>query len=121
MRIKLFGREPAAWIGLIEASFAMIVVLGWVHWSNEQVGLVMAVVVTGFGVLTAYLTQDTMLGFIVGFVKAVFALGVGFGFHLSPELTAASIGFVTVLVGFFQRTQTSPAVSPGFGSPAPPG
>lgn len=114
--MKVFGREPAAWIGLIEATIAMIVVLGWVTWTNEQVGLIMAVVVTAFGILTAYLTHDTMLGFIVGFVKALFALGVGFGFHLSPELTAASIGFVTVLVGFFQRTQTSPAAVPGFGS-----
>lgn len=120
MRVRLFGREPAAWIGLIEASLALTVALGWVNITRVQTALVMAAVVTGFGVLSAWLTKDTMLGVVVGFTKAVIALAIGFGAHFTPEVTASIIAFVTVILGFFQRTQTSPAVSPGFGSPAPP-
>lgn len=113
--MKLFGKEPAAWVGLIEASLALAVAIGWLAWTREQTALVMAVVVCVFGVVTAYLTKDTMLGVLVGLTKAVIALALGFGFTLSPEVTAAIIAFVTVAVSFFQRTQTSPAPTPSFG------
>lgn len=79
----------------------------------------MAIVVALFGVVTAYLTKDTMLGVLVGLTKAALAGFIGFGVQLSPELTASIIGFVVVLVGFFQRTQTSPADVPSF-APALP-
>lgn len=114
--MKLFGREPAAWVGLIEATLALTVAVGLVTITNEQTALIMAAIVAAFGVLTAWLTQDTMLGVIVGFTKATIALVVGFGFTLSPEVTASIIAFVAVFVGFFQRTQTSPASTPGFAS-----
>lgn len=112
--MKLFGREPAAWVGLIEASLALLVALSIVNITSEQTALIMAAVVAVFGVVTAYLTKDTMLGVLVGLTKAVIALAVGFGAHFSPELTASIIAFVVVIVGFFQRTQTSPADTPSF-------
>lgn len=111
--MKLFGREPAVWVGVIEAGLTLLVVLGVLGFTSDQTALVMAAVVALFGVVTAYLTQDTMLGVLVGLVKAVIALFIGFGISVSPELTAALIGFVSVLVGLFQRTQTSPAPQPG--------
>ena len=110
--MKLFGREPAAWVGLLEAALTLLVVLKVLHFTSDQTALVMAVVVALFGVLTAYLTKDTMLGFVIGLVKAVIALFIGFGISVSPELTAALIGFVSVFIGFFQRTQTSPDPAP---------
>lgn len=112
--MKLFGREPAVWVAFIEATIALVLALRWVHWTSDQTALVMAVVVAVFGVVTAYLTKDTMLGVLVGLTKALLALFIGFGLMLSPELTAAVIGFVVVVVGLFQRTQTSPAPQPSF-------
>lgn len=112
--MKLFGREPAVWVGLIEGALALTVAAGLVNFTADQTALVMAAVVAVFGVVTAYLTSDTMLGVLVGLTKAVVALVVGFGLTLSPELTASIITFVVVAVGFFQRTQTTPAVTPGF-------
>lgn len=112
--MKLFGREPAAWVGLIEATLALAVAVGLVVLTSEQTALILAVVMAVFGVVTAYLTHDTMLGVLVGLTKAVIALVVGFGLTLTPELTAAIIGFVTIAVSFFQRTQTSPAEHPSF-------
>jgi intracellular septation protein A len=107
----LFGREPAAWIGLIEAGIALLTITV-LHWSTEQIALVMAVVMAIFGVYTAWVTHDTLLGVIVGLVKAVLALLVGFGVSLSPDLTAAIIGFATVALGFFNRQQTFPVAFP---------
>jgi asparagine N-glycosylation enzyme membrane subunit Stt3 len=118
--MRVFGREPAVWVGLIEASLAMLVALSILNFTREQTAEIMAVVVAVFGVVTAYLTKDTMLGFIVGLTKAVIALVIGFGFSLSPEVTASLIAFVVVVVGFFQRTQTSPAPVPGLTSPPKP-
>lgn len=112
--MRIFGREPAAWVGLIEGTLALLVAASVLDFTSDQTALVMAVVVSVFGVITAYLTKDTMLGVLVGLTKAVIALVVGFGMTLSPELTASIIGFVVVAIGFFQRTQTSPAVQPGF-------
>ena len=112
--MKIFGREPAVWVGLIGGALTLLVSMGVLDFTNEQTGLAMAVVAAVFGVITAYLTKDTMLGVVVGFSKAAIALAVGFGASFSPELTAAIIAFVTVTMGFFQRTQTSPSPAPSF-------
>ena len=112
--MKIFGREPVVWIGLIEATIALAVVTGFTTWSGEQVSLVMAAVIAVFALITAYATHDTMLGFVVGLSKAVLALMVGFGANLSPEVVAGIVAFVSVLTGFFARTQTSPAETPSF-------
>lgn len=113
--MKIFGREPAAFIGLISGVLSLLLSLNLLGLTNETVGLIMGVVTAAFGVYTAYVTKDTMLGVIVGFVNATFALVAGYGFELSPDTTAAAIAIVTVLVGFFQRTQTSPLAKGTFG------
>lgn len=104
----IFGREPAVWLGLIAAGLALLVPMGVVDFTSDEIALIMAAVTAVFGVITAYLTHDVMLGVLVGLVNAVAALFVGFGVNVNPDLTASIIGVVTVLVSFFQRTQTFP-------------
>lgn len=105
----IFGREPAAWVGLIEAGLALAV-LTFLHITSDQTALVMAVVVSLFGIYTAWVTKDTMLGVVVGLAKAALALAIGFGFSLTPDVTAGLIAFVTVAMGLFNRQTTSPVV-----------
>src|SRR5687767_11887265 len=112
--MKIFGREPAAFIGLISGALALLLSLNLFGLTNENVGLIMGAVTAAFGIYTAYVTKDTMLGVIVAFVNAIFALVAGYGFELSPDTTAAAIAIVTVMVGFFQRTQTSPLAKGSF-------
>ena len=112
--MKIFGREPAVWLGVIAAGLTLLVTLGVLDITSDQTALLMAAITAVFGVITAYLTSDTMLGVLIGAANAIIALAVGFGLNVSPELTASIIGVVTVLTGFFQRTQTSPAAQPGF-------
>lgn len=114
--MKIWGREPAAFIGLISGVLSLLLSLNLFGLTNENVGLIMGVITAVFGVVTAYVTRDTMLGVIVGLVNAIFALVAGYGFELSADTTAAAIAVVTVLVGFFQRTQTSPLATPTFHS-----
>lgn len=111
--VKIFGREPAAIVGLIEAGLVLAIAFG-LSLSNSQVALIIAVVVAVFGVYTAYVTKDTLLGVVVGLTKAVLALLIGFGIDVDPELAAAITGFVTVSLGFWQRHETSPIDAPTF-------
>lgn len=111
--MKIFGREPAAWVALIESALVLAVAFG-LGWSAEQVAAVIAVVTALGGVYLAYVTKDTLLGVTVGLAKSVLALLVGFGVDVSAEVAAAVIGFVTVTLGFWQRTQTSPLAVPTF-------
>lgn len=112
MRAKLiFGREPAAWIGLIEAVLALLMALSF-GVNQDTFGPIMAAVVAAFGIYIAWVTKDTMLGAIVGFVKAAFILATVYGFSLGDEQTAAIIGVITVVAGFWNRNQTYPTEAP---------
>lgn len=113
---RILGREPAAWSGLIQALLALALSLNLFALTSETVALIMAVVNAVFGVYIAWVTANTMLGVIVGLAEAVFALVAGYGYELSTATTAAAIAVVTVLVGFFQRTQTTPLPNPSFSS-----
>jgi hypothetical protein len=104
----IFGREPATWIGFIEGVLSFLVGAKLLDLSPDQVGAIMAVVTAAFGVYSAAATHDTLLGVEIGLVKSLVALGVAFGLSLSADQTGVAIALATVLLGFFQRTQTSP-------------
>jgi uncharacterized membrane protein len=114
--MKIFGREPSVWIGLIEAALAFILTtkLFGDNLSPETMGAIMACVVAVLGFYTAFVTKDTLLGVGVGLAKAVIALFAAYGLALSTDQTGALIALVTVVFGFFQRTQTSPLLTPSF-------
>ena len=109
--LTIFGREPAAWVGLIEAMLVILLAFG-VGVTQDTFGPILAVVVAAFGVYTAWATKDTALGAIVGLVKSSLVLATVYGLTLTDGQTAALITATTVAVSFFQRTQTSPEVSP---------
>lgn len=104
----IFGREPAALVGLIEAVLAVLLAFG-LGITQDTFGPILALVTALAGVYTAWATQDTLLGVIVGLVKAVLVLAAVYGLTLSDAQTGALIALTTVVVGFFQRTQTSPS------------
>lgn len=118
--VKIFGREPALVVSLIEAGLALLVSFGVLAGlgirGQEELALVMAVVTSGLGVYLAYVTRDTLLGVVVGFVKAALALAAVYGLELTVEQTGSLIAFITVAIGAWQRTQTGPAAVPSFRS-----
>lgn len=119
--ITILGREPAAWVGLIEAALALLVLLPFAQrfgLTPEWGVLVMAVVSAAAGVYTAWATKDTALGAILGLVKAGIGLAAFYQLELDPGQQAAVVAFTAVVVGFFQRTQTTPVAFPV--DPSPP-
>lgn len=113
---KIFGREPAAIVGLIEAVLTSLLAFGLLGWAGlntaEAVGTVMALVSALLGGYVAYVTKDAILGYVLATVKAGISLGAVYGLDLSLEQSAAVIALTSVVVGFFQRTQTSPSAVP---------
>lgn len=108
-KVLIFGREPAAYVGVIEAALALAIAF-WAPLSHHQVGLIMACVTAAFGLYTAIATRDSLLATAVGLAKALIALGVGFGLSLTDVQTGAIIAFVTIVLGLFNRQVTEPVV-----------
>lgn len=114
--MKIFGREPAVWVGLIEGvlAFALTLNVFGEKLSPETLGAIMAVVVAVFGLFTAYVTKDTLLGVVIGLTKAVIALAAAYSLPLSADKTGAAIALITIVFGFIQRSQTTPIAEPTF-------
>lgn len=104
----IFGREPAVWVSLIEAVLTILLAFS-LGISQTTFGPIMAVVVAAAGAFTAWATRDTMLGVLIGLSKAALICAAVYGLTLTDAQTGALIGTVTLLIGFFHRTQTSPA------------
>ena len=108
----IFGREPAVAIGLIEAvvAFALTIQVGWWGWDAQTDAIIMAFVVALGGLWGAWVTSETMLGALLGVLKAGFAVALAFNFALSSTQQAMAISIVSAVVAFAYRTQTTPAV-----------
>jgi len=103
----IFGREPAFYIGLIEAVLAMVLSFHAFGLTTDTEGVIMAVVVSAASVYTAYVTRQTLLGVGTGLAKATVALFVTFGLDLTEANQTAIIALAVFVLGAFNRTQTS--------------
>lgn len=112
----IFGREPAAWVGLIEGIVALLTVFA-LGVTSTSGALIIALAAAAAGAYTAWATRDTMLAAVLAVVKALLALVVYYGLELTLEQQAAVLGFVPIALGLWQRTQTSPVADPVDPSP----
>lgn len=105
--MKLFGREPAVWLGLIAALVMGVSTFLW-NLSPDQQGTINALAVAAFGVATAAsVHQGTMAAVTAGF-KALIALGISFGLHLSADQQLVIMTVVAAVGSFWVRTQATP-------------
>jgi hypothetical protein len=95
--MKVFGREPAVIMAFIASAIAVFSSFV-LPLSDTQQGVLNAVDVALFGLITAALVaREKLLPAIMGFVKALIAVGIAFGLHWSPEQQ----GIVLTLVATF--------------------
>lgn len=114
--MKIFGREPAIWLGLLQGVLGAALALNVLHLSAENSTLAQAASGAVFALAAAYLTKQVNLAVVVGAVQSVLALLVGFGLDLSPDQTASLIAGVQLALAGFLRQNTEPAHEPGFNS-----
>lgn len=116
--VKIFGREPVVIVNTIEAVLACLIAFRALDFIGirgaEELAIVMAVVSTALGLYVAYVTGETLLGALTGFIKAGLALAAVYGFNLTAEETAGLLTAVTFVLALWHRTQTSPAIYPSF-------
>lgn len=105
--MKLFGREPAVWVAFLQAVIILASATIF-HWSDTQVGALALVVVAIGDTVVAYLTKATLLGVLIGLLKATVAAFATFGYNLDVNTVAALVATLTASLGLFQRTQTAP-------------
>jgi hypothetical protein len=105
MPMRIFGKEPAFYVGVLEAVIACALTFGL---SQEAAVVILTLVVAVGGFLTALAAKDTLLAALVSVVKALAVLVVFLGYDWSDQKTAGIIAVVTVVAGGWLRTQTSP-------------
>jgi hypothetical protein len=107
--LKIFGREPALWAGLINVG---VYLLGAtvLHLDKTKEAVVIAVAAAVLGVLVAISTHDGVSAAILGFIKAVIALALGFGLKISADNSAVILSVLATFSAMFVRTQATAKV-----------
>lgn len=100
---KIWGREPAVWLALV-AALIQAVSGFFFHLTDEQQGVLNAVAAAVLGLVVAFAVKgDVVLPAVLGFIKAVFALGLAFGAHWAPDKQSLIMVLVTALFAAFVR------------------
>lgn len=104
------SREPAVFVALLASIIQFLGDL-FLPWNTGQIGELNAVVAALAGLVTAlWVTHDGLAAALAGFVQAVLALAVGLGLGLTSAQQGVLMTVVTMVIGFFIRTQVTAPV-----------
>jgi len=104
--MKIFGREPALWLGLLGAFLTTLVSLNQ-PWLST--GAAAAIMVAVTAVTTAFLTRPIAPALFVAAFTAVAALFAEYGTNLSEGLVA---GISSLILAGFALAGVRPQVTP---------
>lgn len=102
--MKIFGREPAAFVALAAVVIKLLAAFG-VHLSSDQQSVLNAVVAAAVGLVVAVMAHDALAAPIYGLAQAALALAVGFGLHWTADQQALVLSGVQIVLAMFLRTQ----------------
>lgn len=80
--------------------------------TDDQQAVLNALAFTILNVVAAFTVHDGQVAAITGLFKAMLAVGIGFGLHLSPEKQAIVMTVVAAVGAFWVRTQVGSKVPP---------
>ena len=107
--MKVFGREPAVFIAVIEALLALLVTFQLDGLTAEQSTNILAVAVAVGGLLTAWTVRDKLFASLGGLSRAALVLGVSYGLNLTQEQIGLAVAVISSVAGIIVlRPQTSP-------------
>lgn len=108
--MRIFGRDPVLIMALISSTIAVLSSF-LLHLSDEQQGVLNACAVALFGfIAAAMLARDKAVPALVGLFKAVIAVAVAFGLHLTPEAQGLVLTLVAAAGALLVRPQVTAAV-----------
>ncbi len=109
--MKIFGREPALWVGVIGSALTLVGTLG-IGLDGTQATLWTTAIGALSGVVTAIATKPIAPGAFLGLVAAVVPLLGAYGFKLSDETVTAVNGLILVALPLIVRGQVTPDSDP---------
>lgn len=112
MTVKIFGREPAVLLALVQGLLALLLSLDVIGLTAETSALWYAVASAGVGIYLAYVTRETLLAAATGGASAVMALLIAYGTPLNVDQQSAILGFIAIALGFVLRAQNAPLEHP---------
>lgn len=121
--MKIFGYEPAAWAGVLQALLGAAVVFNVFGLTADLSTLVQVAGAAVFALVAAFYTKKVNTAVVVGAFQALVALLVGFGFDRiqgvdlsDPALQATLVTLLQLALAGFLRQNTEPAEEPGLNS-----
>ena len=108
----VFGKEPAAWVGLVQAVLAAVVIFG-LPLTTEQSGLIVAFVNAVLGAYLALKVRPIMVAAVVAVVQTALPLLVAFGLPLTDQQQGVLLTLTgVILTTFLVRPQATPVKYP---------
>lgn len=103
--MKWFGRDPV-WYTNLFAVLVMAVASFGLHLTADQQGALNAAALAVAAIIIAVrLRSEGQLAVAVQLMKALIALGLSFGLHLSPDQQFVLVSLITAVGSGFIRTQ----------------
>lgn len=105
--MKILGRDPAVFFALVASFIQFFSSLALPLTTDQQGALNAVVVLVTSGLLAWKVSHEGGLAWLAGIAKALFALALAFGAHLSPEIQSSALVFINMAVAFWVRGQVS--------------
>lgn len=110
--MKIFGRDPAVWLGLVAVGVQALVAWG-IDLTETQQSVVNAAATAVMGLLIAVsVARDQVVPAAAGALVAVLQLLVAFGVHLTQEKIATAGAVLTAVLVAWLRTQVTAPIAP---------
>jgi drug/metabolite transporter (DMT)-like permease len=110
--MRIFGREPALWLGALASALGLAVTLGFGELTRAQAAVIVTAVAAVAAAVTAALTRPIAPSAFTGLVAVAFDLLAAFHFRVSPETVGAVNAVVLSGLALLTRGQVSPKTAP---------
>jgi hypothetical protein len=109
MRITIFGREPAAWLYVLQALLAFAVTVPALGIDAEMSAWIMTVANGLMAGLVAVMTRPFVVSALTGAVQTVLTGLMAFGLPWTEQQTGAAVAAMSVILALILRPNVSPS------------
>jgi hypothetical protein len=106
--MKLFGREPAAWLYALQAVLAVLVAFGMFGLTEESAAWVLTIGNGVMALIVAIVTRPFVVSALTGAVQTLLTGAIAFGLPWTEAQTGAAIAALSILLGLTLRPNVSP-------------
>ncbi|MET8866548.1 hypothetical protein ABZW11_26720 [Nonomuraea sp. NPDC004580] len=111
MQVKIFGREPAVILYVVNAIVAFLATIPAVGLTAESAGWVMTIASGVVALLVAMLTRPFVVSALTGALSTILTGLASFGLPMTEQQTGAFVMVVSAVLGLVLRSNVSPAAS----------